>query len=371
MRSFALHFLPVLLLCAGCNALQLAHSTVRQSSKLTDMQYQQVLENLAMLSAEPGALPWFNKATGGKTTIQQTGQASGGLNWDYLAGAKAATFLNHLDKKNLGIQATQQNVGEWDTTPEINPDKLRLMRCLYLRALGFDCTDPECERTLSLFFKDYPQHLAAVRPGWFQVGKLTDAPPLACYKGCYKTTCAWVLPEGVEGLTQLTCAILDVTTASTIAVPPTEAHLAATAIKAQEDRVKYMTDLYKSLLGDESSAGAAVIERFHKQLLAALAKLSTLYSPLPDAKKQQMYHDAIKLIYGNPGEDPKLSAYATKRITNAAELTALRKMLTEEREDLLSRPYSDTPAIPSSPPLFRPREPSPYVPSGPNVLPIP
>jgi len=41
----------------GCTDAQLRRSTVRQASTLSELQYQQVLENLATLCVDPNVLP--------------------------------------------------------------------------------------------------------------------------------------------------------------------------------------------------------------------------------------------------------------------------------------------------------------------------
>ena len=45
--------------CTGCTHRQLDRSTLRQAGTVTDLQYRQVLTNLAMVHANPDVLPYF------------------------------------------------------------------------------------------------------------------------------------------------------------------------------------------------------------------------------------------------------------------------------------------------------------------------
>lgn len=112
-------------LTTGCQAIQLENRTYRMSRTLSDIQYRQVLDNLAMMANNPSSLPFFNVAATGKTTIQQSSQANGSLNWDLITAAPTGPlFLFNktiLDKESASLQYTQQNIDEWDTTPSLDP----------------------------------------------------------------------------------------------------------------------------------------------------------------------------------------------------------------------------------------------------------
>ena len=209
--------LGLLLAASGCEALQLRNHVVRQAATLTDIQYQQVLDNLAMFRQDPAALPYFSLAPKGIVTIQLTDGAAAGLGWDYNFLGTAGKFLNHADKKNVGVNATQQTVGQWSTDSILNPDELSLMRCAYQRAVG--CEGPECEKQLAAFFAHSKGRLEAVRPGWYGAGRFKDVPHGACHVAHYGDSYVWVTPEGREGLTAFTLAILDIATTLPVNVP--------------------------------------------------------------------------------------------------------------------------------------------------------
>ena len=53
----------------------------------------------------------------------------------------------------------------------------------------------------------------SIGPGWVHIGCLKDCPKNARFVGRHGNTCVWVTPDGMESLTNLTIAILDVSTA--------------------------------------------------------------------------------------------------------------------------------------------------------------
>jgi hypothetical protein len=50
--------------------------------------------------------------------------------------------------------------------------------------------------------------LFEITPGWFYAGTKHDVPRNACYVGCYKDRYAWVMPDGLQQLSQFTVKIL-------------------------------------------------------------------------------------------------------------------------------------------------------------------
>lgn len=257
LRLFAL---GLLISAAGCQAVQLRNRVVKQASTLSDIQYQQVLDNLAMFSHEPASLPHFSLTPTGLVTIQQTESASGGLNWNYTFFGAAAQFVNHLDKKSLGVTAQQQNIGQWNTHSVLNPDELGLMRCAYQRAVGYGCQ--ECEAQLASFFSHSKARLDAIHPGWFGVGGKKDVPHGACHVGRYCKTYVWVMPEAVDTLTQFTLAILDIaTTYPARSLDPLVARLLD-----MERRLEAQTRVYEKLPDKQSPAAKTLKANMDKLL---------------------------------------------------------------------------------------------------------
>jgi hypothetical protein len=135
------------LLGAGCTHLKLERSTIRQAGTLTDLQYKQVLNNLAMFSCNPEALPWHVKVRGG--TVQVTDAAEGEFAAEIPTGGEEFTKL----LPRVGAQRTL--LEQWDVDPTIEADELELLRLAYRKAvcpddpnLSKDIYDAICELCL-------------------------------------------------------------------------------------------------------------------------------------------------------------------------------------------------------------------------------
>ncbi len=123
----------------GCANTQLRHSTVAQASTLSDLQYQMVLENLAMFAANPGSMPWHVNLTGGASQVTDSGQGSLGLGFNAYR-----TLRNSFLNVNPIGSASRTIVQQWGHTPVTDGDELRLLRVAYRRACGSpEMPDPE------------------------------------------------------------------------------------------------------------------------------------------------------------------------------------------------------------------------------------
>jgi hypothetical protein len=191
--------------------MQLERHTLRQASTLTDLQYQQVLSNLALTYAHPGALPFYSLAGTGQTNISVSVNSNAMLSWDMLTSGPKA-FLWFFDKTTSTTTGGENNLDQWTTASVLNPDELALMRVAYERTVGI-APDAGANARLEDFLTPYPHYLQAMRPGWVHYGCKLKVPHNACFVGHYGTQYAWVLDDGVEPLTELTLAILDIGTA--------------------------------------------------------------------------------------------------------------------------------------------------------------
>lgn len=285
---------------SGCQHMMLKQNTLRQASTIADLQYQQVLSNLAMLSNNPDSLPHFAAIGTSTTNINRTAQANAGFNWDLIAG------IFRFDKSNLGVQGQQANLEQWTASPILNPDELDLMRCVYLRTLGL--STPEIDDKLKNFFLPYkPDSLEAMTPGWYGVGGKHKVPKQACLVGQYCDTYVWVIPGGQENLTKVTLAILDIATSITGSSPVMRLDPLRLEISAIEASMKALNDsstgvsdpLAKKKLQERLNAQALLLSKKLEELEArekrqALEKLKrhleTLHadSPLPESMKSSL-----------------------------------------------------------------------------------
>jgi hypothetical protein len=121
-------FIIVLVPMLGCTSTRLERSTIEQAGTLTELQYQQVLNNLAMFCTNPGALPWHVNLRDGSAQIADLGSAQVILDWH-----RAITTHPQL----LGSRTV---VEQWGMDPVTDDLELKILRIAYRRALGFQDT---------------------------------------------------------------------------------------------------------------------------------------------------------------------------------------------------------------------------------------
>src|SRR4051812_49177860 len=188
------------LACAGCTHCQLSRSTLRQANTITDLQYNQVLSNLALFHCSPDVIPHFAVVGTGGTSVSDEGTANVELEWD------ARTITREL----LGLGASREIQEQWTLAPVVNPDKLRAIRCVYQLIVTGQSTDRESDKLLKAFLGE--GYMEWIQRGWYCVGQRKDVPKGACYVGHCGSTYVWVMPDGLEALTRLTVIVLNIAT---------------------------------------------------------------------------------------------------------------------------------------------------------------
>jgi hypothetical protein len=170
-------------LAAGCMKEQLRQTAARTTSTVSDLQYQQVMDNLARIASNPGYLPYL--AIAGQGSVQVTDSGASGLNLDTKAGL--------LTVGSFSVGGARDVTGTWNLGTITSPEKLHQMQVLYLNVLrGTARGEP--------------------RFSWLQIGCRRAVPRRACYVGRHGSVYVWVEAEGIAGLSELTLAILDVAT---------------------------------------------------------------------------------------------------------------------------------------------------------------
>src|SRR6185437_3836360 len=110
---------------------------------LPELQYQQVLDNLALFAANPAALPWHVNLREG--TTQLTDSATAGALLDF--GPPAVTQPQ--------VFGSRTAVAQWGMAPVIDATELRLLRIAYRRAHGVpDMPSPKFLDELAHELKD-------------------------------------------------------------------------------------------------------------------------------------------------------------------------------------------------------------------------
>lgn len=201
----------------GCTHLALERQTARQASTITDLRYRQVLDNLAMMAHNPSMMPYYAVVTGGLTQVDDNVSASGSVTWGWMSD----DFPGGSNSQMLGAGAQRTKSGNWSLDPLHDPERMLAMRCVYQTVLGPGAPKcPECNDVIRKFKLE--DDLAKLPAGWFHVGCKRDVPKNACYVAQHCDTYVWVLPDGVEGLTRLSLAILDIATVDLPSLSPTK-----------------------------------------------------------------------------------------------------------------------------------------------------
>jgi hypothetical protein len=128
MRIIAMRLtrITVLILATmtGCTSARLRYSVNDQARTLTELQYEQVLANLAMISAQPWALPSMVVVRDGSDQIQDVGSAT------------ATLYLNTGNSAPPSLTGTRTVVEQWGVRPVTDDTELKVLQMAYQRAVG-------------------------------------------------------------------------------------------------------------------------------------------------------------------------------------------------------------------------------------------
>lgn len=214
----ALLLIGVVSTLSGCAThLALRDDTVRTSNTLTDLLYQQVLDNVARFHDDADTVPSFAVTNAG--TVAVNDQTGAGLSPTYsptlpfrLQGGGALPILSLL----FPFSAQRTAAENWSLTPVTDADNLRRLRCAYRLLVTGEATPNYdfCVKQMKEFFAGEEAALADYYPprGWYGVGCKKDIPKEACYVGRHCDTYVWVTAEGRNDLALFTMGALDLAT---------------------------------------------------------------------------------------------------------------------------------------------------------------
>lgn len=176
---------------SACVSVRLEDHAVRAASTLTDLQYKMVLDNLAMMAANPDRIPWHIKLDGGSVQISdQVGAELGilGLTWRSGYDAVDGRFL---------LFPERQTTDQWDFVPVTNPTELRNLQAAYQKALGLKLEED--------LLKDLH-----IPDNWFSKGGRADVPADTAYSGQYRDHFVWVTSDHLRELSKFTLTVLSI-----------------------------------------------------------------------------------------------------------------------------------------------------------------
>ncbi len=219
MMRRAVLLLAFLSTLSGCSSTHLAlrKDTVKTTNTLTELQYQQILDNVARFHCNPDTIPSFAVVSAGTVSVLDT--TSAGISPTYsptLSNAQQGGGALPILSLLYPFSASRALTDNWSLTPVTDADNLRRLRCAYrLLVLGDTAANHDfCAKQMKDFFAGEAAGLVDYYPprGWYCVGGKKDVPKDACYVGCYGCTYVWVTPEGMNGLATFTMGALDLAT---------------------------------------------------------------------------------------------------------------------------------------------------------------
>lgn len=199
---FPLAVLPIV----GCTHTQLKINTTATSRTWSEIQYQQVADNLAMLGYNSEMLPYFIVIGQGTVEVADSVGLDGELEWEPSAKAKRV----------LGLDLGRETKAEWELRPVTQPLRLDWMRTAYLCALeieGYKWDEEPCAGYLKEFEVWY-----GLDKGQGQFGPFEPQPwPVqiladAMVVGRYRDTVVIVRNDQMKDLRLLTTLILEYAT---------------------------------------------------------------------------------------------------------------------------------------------------------------
>jgi hypothetical protein len=226
---------------------------IHQASTIMNIEYQMVLDNMAMLSSNPAMLPWAIRINDGTVQVNdEGGMPELGVQWGGTPGF------------TRGIRAVRSVTEQWGAHPITDPLVVKTLQDVYRQAMGLPpMPDPPLLAQLAATADTAstpkppanrdknsaeaaddqtaeelpPQSDAAnsqaeeiagglpyvgsplaqlrgqleVPTGWFCVGCKKDVPPDACFVGHYCDRYVWVPSDRVDDLSHFTLIVLGIT----------------------------------------------------------------------------------------------------------------------------------------------------------------
>jgi hypothetical protein len=206
--TFRTQLLIAVWACAGCTSLALERRTLQQEATPTDIRYQEVLNNLAMVAHDPATLPAYSSIFAGSCQIT-----------DIATFVSNTTFGPGAAAQVLNPQYNRAVLGNWTLDPINVPEKLEAIRCACRWVIyGQDAACKDCPGLLETPEQaPYPgrhfgvaDRLAALPRGWLHIGKLCEVPLKACYKAHCGPTWVWIMAEDLKALADFTLVLQDI-----------------------------------------------------------------------------------------------------------------------------------------------------------------
>ena len=210
IATFAAVFMAV-----GCTATSLERHTINQAMSVSDMRYQQVLDNFARLQADPSSLPSFATLANGASVLTDTAGIESATTWD--------RALHGFSKETLTPSFRHNPDPSWTLNPIVAAPHLYALDGAFLWVLrGPPPPGSPIAELLNgrLRPDDYSYHFDVAKdlatlpptPSWLHVTSKKDVPGNACYKSNCGNIYVSVTPDGMAALSAFTLIVLDIAT---------------------------------------------------------------------------------------------------------------------------------------------------------------
>lgn len=213
-------------LLPGCTHIALRDNTVQTAATLTDLHFQQVLDNVARFCDDPSSLPSFAVASSGNVSICDT--AGAGVTPTYsptLSSAQQGGGALPILSLASPLSTQRALTESWTLSPVTDADSLRRLRCAYqLLVLGDNTPSAAwCRKQIEPFYSGEGGETSGTFPprGWYTHGSKADIPNHAKYVGQHNGTYVWVTAEGTNALAVFALAALDIASGKTKAAQRT------------------------------------------------------------------------------------------------------------------------------------------------------
>lgn len=203
MRGVSLLLLSMVC-CAGCTAASLQRDTLQQIASITDLRYREVMNNLAIVAANPDVLPSLSVVADGTAAIADTVSVESKTYWQ-------RAMFKGFDWETITPSFTRSPQPYWSLEPMVDFERLAGSWYALRWALGYP-PEPGSPGDDWLKYFQIDRSLAQLPPCWLHVGGCKDVPVKAAYKAHCGATWVWVNSDGMAGLSALTLVVLDIGT---------------------------------------------------------------------------------------------------------------------------------------------------------------
>jgi hypothetical protein len=215
---------------SGCTTMSLERHTANQISSIVDYRYQQTLDCLATVAANPASLPSYALLSAGITKISDSGSLASSTLWQHTVPT-SGIGIRGFASQSLTASLSRVPTESWTLIAISDHSQLEAMRCACRWVLNGP--NEACDSCPGLLAAPDPisnvpgprfgveDRLRRLPGCWLHVGRCKDVPLTAIYKSRCGDTWVWVMPDGLEGLADFTLVLQDIATLDVnVSTPP-------------------------------------------------------------------------------------------------------------------------------------------------------